>query len=506
MTKSIFKALTGSTAIMLSLSNVASADVTAQDVWDNWKSYTEGFGQQITVGNESFSGGTLTLQGLGISMDFPDGKMSGSIEMVEFRENGDGTVTITMSPDYPLAASVTPPEGDELDMTAIVRQTGMIVVASGTPDEISYDFSANQMAVDIDKLFVGGENIAPKLNIAMNDIAGQYHVSSADQKTLTSTIQAGSATTSLDMIDPTNGATVTLDGTFDNIAGQSSVTLPNDMDTTNGTWMFSPEFEGSGEYSTGLAKYQMSVENGAESFAINGQVESSTINFAMLDGVLNYGGASTGTAYEFSGAQIPFPSVELNIAESEFQLTMPMVQSDEPKEFGLVAKLIGLGISEDIWGMFDPTGQLPHDPATLIIDISGAMNWLFDLTDTKQAEALAKEGKSPAQLHAIDINDITLSVAGAEVIGNGAFEIDNTDTITWNGMPAPSGELNVNINGINVLMDNLTAMGFLPEEQAMGARMMLGMFARPANGEDALTSKIEVKEDGSVSANGQRIK
>ena len=40
----------------------------------------------------------------------------------------------------------------------------------------------------------------------------------------------------------------------------------------------------------------------------------------------------------------------------------------------------------------------------------------------------------------------------------------------------------------------------------MGARMMMSMFAVPGQGEDELTSKIEVTGDGQVKANGQRLK
>jgi len=49
------------------------------------------------------------------------------------------------------------------------------------------------------------------------------------------------------------------------------------------------------------------------------------------------------------------------------------------------------------------------------------------------------------------------------------------------------------------------SMGILPEEQAMGARMMLGLFATPT-GDDELSSKIEVNAEGQVLANGQRLR
>ena len=49
-------------------------------------------------------------------------------------------------------------------------------------------------------------------------------------------------------------------------------------------------------------------------------------------------------------------------------------------------------------------------------------------------------------------------------------------------------------------------MGLIPEDQAVGARLMLGLFARPGDGPDTLVSTIEMKEDGSILANGQRIR
>ena len=85
--------------------------------------------------------------------------------------------------------------------------------------------------------------------------------------------------------------------------------------------------------------------------------------------------------------------------------------------------------------------------------------------------------------------------------GDGYFAFDNSF-----GIPIPSGTANMMLVGANGLMDTLVSMGLLPQEQAMGARMMLGLFARPGDGEDTLVSTIEVKEDGQILANGQRLK
>ena len=89
------------------------------------------------------------------------------------------------------------------------------------------------------------------------------------------------------------------------------------------------------------------------------------------------------------------------------------------------------------------------------------------------------------------------------VTGTGALTFDNTDLVTFGGMPAPTGQIDLKLVGGNTLMDKLVAMGLLPEDQAMGFRMMLSMFAN-ATGEDELSSVLEFK-DGGFFANGQRL-
>ena len=66
------------------------------------------------------------------------------------------------------------------------------------------------------------------------------------------------------------------------------------------------------------------------------------------------------------------------------------------------------------------------------------------------------------------------------------------------------GAVDLQLNGVNGLIDSLVAMGLMPQEQVMGARMMLGMFATSV-GDDQLTSRLEVTADGQILANGQRL-
>ena len=60
---------------------------------------------------------------------------------------------------------------------------------------------------------------------------------------------------------------------------------------------------------------------------------------------------------------------------------MPVAVSEEPQDAALALRFLGLTISDQIWGMFDPAGVLPRDPATLVIDVAGKANWLVDVFD-----------------------------------------------------------------------------------------------------------------------------
>ncbi len=66
----------------------------------------------------------------------------------------------------------------------------------------------------------------------------------------------------------------------------------------------------------------------------------------------------------------------------------------------------------------------------------------------------------------------------------------------------PVGSVDVEISGLTALSDRLVAMKLVPQEQAMGLRMMLAMFTVPT-GEDSAKSKIESDADGNVRVNGQ---
>jgi hypothetical protein len=165
-----------------------------------------------------------------------------------------------------------------------------------------------------------------------------------------------------------------------------------------------------------------------------------------------------------------------------------------------------LAISDTIWSIFDPADQLPRTPINLVIDLTGIAEVMFDLFDSTQAEAFSMTENSLGNVKSLAIKQVELDAVGAHLSGEGNFRFDNSDLTTFEGFPRPEGNIDFTLVGANSLIEKLVSAGLLPKNQAMGARMMLGLITVPGNGEDTLKSQIVVTSKGHIVANGQRLR
>ncbi len=214
---------------------------------------------------------------------------------------------------------------------------------------------------------------------------------------------------------------------------------------------------------------------------------------------------STDVALNMSTPDLPFP-VSAQMAESAFNMTLPLAAAEEPQDMALGLTLGGFTMSDMLWNIFDPNNALPREPATIAVDLEGTVTPFVNLFDPEAVAMLEQTGGVPGELNTLTLNDLTVDAVGSKLTGSGDFTFDNSDLETFDGMPAPAGTITFNLDGGNALLDRLIEMGLLAQQDAMGARMMMSMFSVPGNGEDSLKSTIEVKKNGQILANGQRIR
>jgi len=494
----------GSLLAALLISTAAHAELTADQVWMNWKAVSASYGQTVTATSETREGDTLAIKGLTIASTFDGGSINGTIEAVNFRELGDGTVEVTMSPDYPLVVNSTDPDGKKSVVNVSVRQPDLRIIASGTEAETRYDFTAPSVKAVVGDVTVDENPVEMALEVDVTALAGSYLVTDGTPTQLSSSIAADSAGLTLAMTDPETGGKINVTGNVLALAGTSTGKLLDAAAMADMSQALKAGFATDGSFTYGAGTFDFDIAEAADTTQGTATIGSGNIVFALDADRLNYGGGAKDVAISVSGSTIPVPALAMSYGEAAFNLLMPVSKSDVPGDFALLTKLIDFKLSDDVWSLLDPEKILPRDPATIVIDAKGKANWTVDIMDPAAVETVA-EDSMPAQLHALDVAELTLKAAGAEVTGDGAFTFDNSDTTTFPGVPLPTGQLDLKIVGANGLLDRLVQMGLLPEDQAMGARMMMGLFARTVEGsDDTLTSTLEFKEKGFF-ANGQRL-
>lgn len=497
--------LSCSTALALVFSASGTlADVTPEEVWESWQALSTAAGQELTIGSAARNGDTLEVTG--VVMTFKDetgGSASASFDKLSFKDNGDGTVAVTMSDSYPIALAF-PDEGDGPSaMKLTVTQPGMTITAGGTATETSYDFAAPAVAVKLDEVKdETGTVLDVQADFALTEVTSKYLVVRDGDKTdLDTSFAAKALALNIAGKDPegTGQGTVTLSLT--DLSGATKGNFLGAEIMANMAMALNSGFTMDTSFNYGMMALNVDITDDSGPIKMTGSSTGGGVVLAMDKTRVNYGTSVKGLNLSASGAEIPFPEVVVSLSEAAFNVLMPVSKSDTPQDFSFLTKVVDFTISDDVWGLVDPAGVLSREPATAIVDVKGTGFWKQDIMDPD----LQMEGvEPPGELTSLDITQLLGKAAGAEVGAKGALTFDNTDLVTFQGMPAPSGNIDISIKGVSKLIDNLIAMGIITDDDAMGARMMLGMFTRPGTGPDEVTSLIEFK-DGGLFANGQQL-
>ncbi|WP_322867108.1 DUF2125 domain-containing protein [Aquicoccus sp. G2-2] len=495
--------------VTLMTGSAALADVTGPQIWSDWKNYFESFGYTISADEEK-SGDTLTLNDLKMTMALPDGGGMVAVAMsgITFANNADGTVSITIPGTMPMNVHVAPEDDLPMDVTLDYSNTGLTTVVSGNPDDMTYTYSAATLGIALKEILVSGEPVKlGVIEMMLKDLRGNSHMTTGNLRKVEQAMSAGAVTYNVDITDPEKATeTVKINGGLNGLSFEGDGSYPTDgFDPENMAAMMKAGFAFAGKFGYEGGATDFNIVADGETVQGKSSSASGTIDVALAEAGLRYIVSTTGVVLNVSGGDLPMP-IDLKFGEAGFKLVTPVSKSDDSQDFALGLTLKDFEMSEIMWGMADPQGALPHDPATVALDLSGKGKLAFDIMDPEQQKAMERgEMGMPGALDSLDINDLEATVAGASLTGTGGFTFDFPKVMQTQGMQGVDGSISLKLEGANALADTLVKMGLLPEDKVMGARMMLSMFAVPA-GDDVLTSKIEVKPDGQILANGQRLK
>jgi len=494
-------------AILLT-STAAHADVTAQQVWDDWKTQLGTYGDNaVTVGSESLANGVLTVSDITVAFSDDTGGMTGDMGDAVFTELGDGTVAVTMSENLTFAIRSDDGMGTITTMNMTVTQTDLSMLVSGTPEAQEYAIEATRYAFALSDMATNGTPMQGDVVFGMNDLSGTYsNDGAAGPMAISYAVDAASLDFLVDVIDSESGADINLSGKVEDLSMTADGVIPMDTITAMGMsedQAFPPELAIAAGYSFGASNFVISVVEDGMPVDASATIASGEMSLTLDETLIALDMSTTGLDIAMNVPPMPVP-VTIGLAEYGLGFAMPLAPGEQAQEFGLGFNLTDLVISDEIWSMMDPGAILPRDPASILLDLTGTMTVMANLMDPAAQQDLAMNGTPPALPVSLDLNALLVRFGGAEVTGTGAFAFDATDMTTYPGTPLPVGTVDLAINGVNGLMDRLVQMGLIPDDQVMMGRMMLGMFAVPV-GDDMLTSTIEFTPTGGILANGNPI-
>ncbi|MEM6305846.1 MAG: DUF2125 domain-containing protein [Pseudomonadota bacterium] len=489
------------------MASTAMADVTPAEVWADWQQYMQTMGYQIDA-TETTSGDTLTVSDITMSMQIPDqpGNFSISMGSMTFTQNG-ASVDVGMPETMPMTMTMMiEPGAPEATIDLTLTQIGHSMNVSGSPEEMVSSYNAANLSLALDKIEMEGETMGPdmiKAVVSIANLTNTTRMTNGDMRDYQQSGTTGAMAYDVDVNNPEEQVKFKMIGGVESITYEGSGLIPVagvDMSDMNAMLKSGFAVAGTFIYTGGRTELEGSDPvDGA--FAAKTSTSGGNFGVEMNAETLAYTGAQNDLQMNVSVPDLPFP-IDLGMATSGFNIAIPVAKSDTPEDFAFAITLGDFVMSDMIWSLFDAGGQLPRDPATIELDMTGEAKMLVDIMDPAQTAT----APVPAELHGLNLSKLLVSAAGAKLEGSGDFTFDNTDMSTFPGLPKPVGAIDVSLSGANGLMDKLVAMGLLPEEQAMGARMMMGMFGVPGSEPDTLNSKVEFTGDGQVLANGQRIR
>jgi hypothetical protein len=475
----------------------ALAQVSAVDLWAEWQATSATIGQEMTAQMTETANG-LVLDNF-MTRTEADGTVStGQLDRITMTEMPDGSVSIEISNPY--TATIMFPEdvgGPMITVEILMNHEGLEVLASGTPDARSYVYSADAIIVSEGTIANDRGDPPPTIDmeIIARDLTTTYVVTGAEEtgQRFESSGSVASIAGRFDVLPPPDEdgrlkasfalgqGSSTASGTFVALAA---------MQQTSGTLPEGFEIAGSSDYA--FSRFELSFESPSDSFNVYYANDGGSFGIALSNDALLYDIFANGMETRVSGSEIP-TQIEASAASSELSLTVPLAASATPSDAALRLSYRDLAVSDEVWGLMDPTGGLPRNPVTLILDATAQVQLIADLLSEEVMEMSAP----PGELRALSVSELEVTFGDTSLTGTADVTFAPGQLV-----PQPVGRADLSLVGGNALLDQLQGAGVVNAEQAGMARGVAGMFSRPGALPDTLETTIEFLEGGSITANG----
>jgi hypothetical protein len=489
------------------LAQSVAADVTGADVWATYSAYYEATGAQV-FGTATADGDETVINDSALLYRFPMGIATLRVGLPDMRlvDQSDGTVTISYPEAFDVRFEFDVPSEGAGSLTLGIAQENYQGSVAGDPGDMTFTQSADVLTVEAKDINVPEEDVDFSMLISGAGYNTTSHVVTGDLITTTTEMALGAADVAY-VLNSNDGAIVSNTGQF----GANETTFESAFPAGGSDVMNLSTALAAGAYLRGTTDAEGSSSEtvttvDGEVLSEQSQTTGRTTSRVSVDaaGVDLY---AEGESVEFNmliPEVFPFPiSGSMGAAAGGYKF--PLMPSEDPQDVALRLDFSDLVISDELWGLFDPSGELPRDPASINIDVEGTVISGIDALNFATFESQFEQAVPPISLETLTINEISVAAIGASALATGTFIVDNSDMTTFDGFPAPEGSAILNVEGANALIDRLIAFGVIGPDEAGMARLGMGLIAK-STGDDAFETRLDVNDEGHVIVNGQRMR
>ena len=462
----------------------AFADLSPNQALERYFDLSTSMGAELSVGLKEELNGVVRWRDVVISNDIDGAVSTSTLDWIEAAPENKDTVKITIGPKA--FVETVSPDASEPPINFEMKFKDNEIFVSEEGELLNWTYAMDQVTMQS----ISADQNAPfDMTVTMNDMTGRYELNGETY------LEGGANFGSIEM-----EMMVDEDDTQGNIlfnASSAVVDFSADL----------PENEDYSGYLTGeknanltykIADYVWdtnfnSPDDGNVAFRASTGLSAGTLT--VQEGAIAILGETQDIAYAI---QPPIPGMPQMNASAKGMNANGSITIGKPGEVAPMAMALSiedLVLDDAIWGMFDPTGAIPRDPASLRLDFSADALWLTD-----DFMSSAESGEPPLMPQSLELSELFLTVGGASITASGSGVL-SAET----GVPSGAGTLE--LRGVLGLIQTMSQAGLIPVPQAMMAQGMLPQFTRPGDdGSDHLISDLEARPDGSIYVNGTRVK
>jgi hypothetical protein len=490
---------------LLALPAAPALALTAEEVWADWTQLARAADVTIAATTRR-EGDRLVVSGISIPVGPPGERVNLQLDRIELQDLPDGRVAVLLPPSFPVTIEGPGNAGPERVILSASAQALSLVV-SGIGETAAFDLTAPSMSLALDRIEPPVDETV-EATMAVADLVVKHRMDLlAETQEVATTASLGALRGEVRFDDgKEERGTITLD-----VAGMTSALNavlppgfaqdePRGPDAAPNALPEILDFLAQGLRLSGEA----TVTGFAMKADLNGSSEGGLVDMTLESGKFSAGLDQSAAHYEIAlgkmgmiGRDLPeaeLSDIEMSLKEAGYGVSVGIGDLVSPQDARFWVRLTDLALPPEAWAEADPSGALGTEPISWALEVTAryALGAEMLQPDWQPVPGVVP----PVDLIEVALKELAFAGAGIRVGGSGALGFDESDLVTFDGVPAPEGKLSFTAEGVNGLIDRLVAAGMVPEDELTGIRMGLMFIAKAGPTPDSLVSLLEFRDKG----------